>query len=190
MSRRISQFSVPCLKALGVSSLALGALLSGVVFSTPAAAVNSDKGQIASNSSPSLIRTAAATYPGIGALARYQFTIRVPEASKPLQAVTITQRENLEQIRFNLSRSHAFAGNRFAGGPAVSLASIRGSEPSNSNKVTVVFDPPVQPGSTVTVSLEGRRPAWGGVYLFEVTAFPVGENSPGLFLGSGQFTFP
>jgi len=179
-----SKFSMLCLNALSISTLMLGAFLPGFLLSQPATAL--DNRQVAFDSSPRLIRAAVATYPGIGALAQYQFTIAVPEnAGKPLQAVKITQQENLERIRFDLSRSNAFAGERFAGGSAVSIASIGGSDSSNVNEVTIVFDPPVQPGSSVTVALRGKRPTWCGV-----TAFPVGENSVGSYLGSGRMAFP
>jgi hypothetical protein len=86
-----------------------------------------------------------------------------------------------------VNQSSAFIGNSFAGGPAVSLASIGGEQPSDSNEVTLVFDPPISPGKTVTVALKAaRNPLPGGIYLFGVTAFPPGENSSGLFLGYGR----
>ncbi|MBD2013736.1 DUF2808 domain-containing protein [Microcoleus sp. FACHB-53] len=136
-------------------------------MSKPAASQNLGNRQVNFNSSPRLIGAAVATYPGVGALAQYQFTVRVPDkAGKPLQAVKITQRENLERIQFAHSHSAAFAGDRFAGGSEVSIASVAGSETSDSNEVTVVFEQPIQPGSTVTISLRGTRPTWGGIYLF------------------------
>lgn len=185
------KFFRPYLKALGISMLTLGALLPSFLLAPIAAAVDVNSEQVAFESSPRLTRTAVATYPGIRALAQYQFTIAVPkDAGKPLQAVTITQQENLEQIGFDLSQNKAFAGDRFAGGSAVSIASTGGSESADSHQVTIVFDPPVQPGSTVTIALRGNRPTWGGIYLFGVTAFPVGENNLGLYLGSGRIAFP
>lgn len=193
MFRISSQFSIACLKMLGVNTLMLGALLSGCVLSMskPAASQNLGNRQVNFNSSPHLIRAAVATYPGIGALTQYQFTVRVPDkAGKPLQAVKITQQENLERIRFDHSHSAAFAGDRFAGGSEVSIASVGGSESSDSNEVTVVFEQPVQPGSTVTISLKGTRPTWGGIYLFGITAFPIGDNTQGSYLGSGRIAFP
>ncbi|NEQ67434.1 MAG: DUF2808 domain-containing protein, partial [Symploca sp. SIO2D2] len=37
----------------------------------------------------------------------------------------------------------------------------------------------------VTVSLKAKRnPQAGGIYVFGVTAYSAGENSPGLYLGS------
>lgn len=186
-----NKFSRLCFKVLGFSTLTLGPVLSGFLVTPIATAVDVKREEVVFESSPRLTRTAVATYPGIGTLAQYQFTIAVPkDAGKPLQAVTITQQENLEQIEFDLNQNKAFAGDRFAGGSAVSIASIGGSESADFHQVTIVFDPPVQPGSTVTIALRGNRPTWGGIYLFGVTAFPVGENNVGLYLGSGRIAFP
>ncbi len=53
--------------------------------------------------------------------------------------------------------------------------------------IRIAFDPPIAPGQTVTVSLQAdRNPLQGGVYLFGVTAFPMGESNSGLFLGYGR----
>lgn len=91
---------------------------------------------------------------------------------------------NPEQIPFEMSQSRAFAGPHFAQGPELPLAHVGGSAPSNSNDVTIVFDQPVQPGSTVTVALQStQNPSRGGVYLFGVTAYPVGTSTLGQFLG-------
>ncbi|HEY9597264.1 MAG TPA: DUF2808 domain-containing protein [Cyanophyceae cyanobacterium] len=183
MSRISRQVYLSPINVLGFSSLIVGAMLLSSLLSRPALAVFEH--------SPRLILMAAASYPGIGASVRYQFTISVPaDAGEPLQAITITQRENLERIRFELGTIHAFAGGDFSGGPAVSLASIGGNEPSNSNEITVAFDPPIQPGNTVTVSIKGRHPSSRGVYLFGVTAFAAGENRPGLYLGERSISFP
>jgi Protein of unknown function (DUF2808) len=54
----------------------------------------------------------------------------------------------------------------------------------------VQFNPPVQPGRKVTIALSPQRnPAYSGVYLFGVTAFPTGEKSHGQFLGFGRLHF-
>ena len=68
---------------------------------------------------------------------------------------------------------------------------IGGDLSTNPNDVTFVFDEPVQPGETVTVRVKAKRnPRVGGIYLFGVTAFPEGgEDSPGLYLGSGRLHF-
>lgn len=140
--------------------------------------------------SPRLVR-AATSQPGAHIGSTYEFTLSVPaNAGQPLKAVTIAQVENLEMVRFDVGRSKAFAGQRFAAGPEIPLASIGGPQPANSNEVTVVFDQPVQPGSTVTIALEAQaNPNFGGTYLFGVTAFPEGEEARGLFLGYGRLHF-
>ncbi|OUC15285.1 MAG: hypothetical protein B0A82_08015 [Alkalinema sp. CACIAM 70d] len=138
---------------------------------------------------PQLIRSAASqisTYTP----STYEFTIALPEnARQPLKAIKITQEPNFEIVKFAANRSQAFAGNRYAAGPQIALASIGGAE-DPAGGMTIVFDQPVQPGQTVTVSLEAKaNPSWSGVYLFGVTAYPEGESSRGQFLGYGRFHF-
>jgi hypothetical protein len=139
---------------------------------------------------PSLTRVAASQI-GAHLPSTYEFTVTVPaNAGQPLKAITIAQAKNLERISFDTSRSQAFAGNRFAAGPMIPLASVGGTQPMNPSEVTVVFDQPVQPGSTVTVAIEAKEnPQFGGVYEFGVTAYPAGENGLGQFLGYGRINF-
>ena len=168
------------------ASLVLGTVVLGSLSTLAAAGVELDNGQTFFNHPPRLLKSAVTTYPGLGALANYRFTISLPDdAGQPLQSLSITQHGNIDSVHFNISQTYASVG-----GSAVPLASIGGSAPENSQEVIVVFDPPIQPGSTVSVSLRAKRPPSRGVYLFGVTAFPVGENSPGLYLGSGRVTFP
>lgn len=119
----------------------------------------------------------------------YEFTLVVPsDAGQALKAVRIAQERNLETVKFDVGRSKAFAGARYASGAEIPLASIGGT--SVPGEATIVFDQPVQPGSTVTVALEAKaNPASGGIYEFGVTAFPVGEQSMSQFLGFGRLNF-
>ncbi len=169
-------------------SLALGILLPTAFLS--ANAVDIGNGRTAFVRAPRLIRTAASNS-SANTPSSYQFTIEVPEdAGEALKAVTISPKKNADKINFKVSKSKAFIGDSFAGGTNLSLANIGGSQMNDSNEVTFVFDEPVQPGNTVTVSLRtNSNPRGGGVYLFGVTAFPVGENSPGLYIGSGRLHF-
>lgn len=123
--------------------------------------------------------------------ATYHFTLKVPQnAGESLKAVTIVQHEGPDTVVFQEDKSRAFAGGSFAGGPQVPLASVGGPQPLDINEETVVFDFPVPPGSTVTVALTPKRnPDRAGVYLFGVTAYPVGESSSGQFLGYGRLHF-
>jgi Protein of unknown function (DUF2808) len=117
----------------------------------------------------------------------YEFTVSVPsDAGAPLQAIKVVQAENLDTVHFDVSQSKAFMGERFAAGPELPLASIGGTQPAP-GEATIVFNQPVQPGSTVTIALDVKgNPASGGVYEFGVTAFPVGEKGTGQFLGYGR----
>ena len=52
-----------------------------------------------------------------------------------------------------------------------------GEKPKNDSEATVTFNPPIQPGQTVTVALDATANPWyGGVYLFGVTAYPEGNS--------------
>lgn len=139
---------------------------------------------------PQLIR-AAASQTGAYTPSTYKFTLIVPkDAGQPLKAVTIAQAENLETVKFDVSNSKAFLGERFAASSEIRLASIGGDQPDKPGEATIVFDQPVQPGSTVTVALAVQRnPTWSGIYQFGVTAYPTGENSLGQFLGFGRINF-
>lgn len=81
-------------------------------------------------------------------------------------------------------------GDRYGAGVQLPLASIGGIESSSPGKTMIVFEQPVQPGTTVTIAVEAKRnPNSGGIYLFGVTAYLVGEKANGLFLGYGRLTF-
>lgn len=137
---------------------------------------------------PTLVRSNA-LHKSAGAPSAYEFTISVPaDAGAPLKAITIAQDQNLETVKFNTKENKAFSGNRYAAGPELPLASVGGQEVPG--MTMVVFDQPVQPGSTVTVAVEAKsNPLWGGVYEFGVTAYPTAENGRGQFLGYGRITF-
>ncbi|MEB3338044.1 MAG: DUF2808 domain-containing protein [Leptolyngbyaceae bacterium] len=171
---------------LTASALALGLMLPSAI-TLPTLAGQVLDGQTFFDSPPELIRSATSSMstelPGI-----YQFTLQVPEdAGAPLGAVKVTQAENPDLISFDVERSTAFRGDSFYGGPAVPLAAIGGPQAPDAEEVTVAFDPPVQPGETVTVSLPAQRnPDLGGAYLFGVTAYPAGQQSLGQFLGYGR----
>ena len=170
------------------SFVTLGILLPTAFLS--ANAFELGDGRTAFIQAPVLIRTAASRST-VNSPSTYQFTIEVPkDAEEAVKAITISPQENAQKINFNVSKSEAFIGDSFAGGTDLSLVNIGGSQINDSNEVTFVFDEPVEPGNTVTVSLKtNRNPRIPGVYLFGVTAFPEGENSLGLYLGSGRLHF-
>jgi hypothetical protein len=105
-----------------------------------------------------------------------------------LGQVTIAQSEGSDRIHFSPQNITAFVGTRDRNAPRVTLGAVKADRTTQT--VTVNFDPPVPPGQTVTLALSpDRNPLYGGVYLFGVTAFPVGIKSHGQFLGFGRLHF-
>jgi hypothetical protein len=118
----------------------------------------------------------------------YYFTLSIPENSgEPLQKVTIAQNEGTDTVRFSLKETEAFEGTRGHLGAKVPIGDVT-SDPKT-KAVTVTFNPPIPGRKTVTIALAPREnPAYSGVYLFGVTAFPPGEKSHGQFLGFGRLS--
>ncbi|WP_036534817.1 DUF2808 domain-containing protein [Neosynechococcus sphagnicola] len=121
----------------------------------------------------------------------YYFTLQIPEdAGEPLQKVVIVQQEGLDlDLDYNLKQFVAFEGASYRKrGAPIAIGNV-GFDRKNQT-VTVSFDPPVVPGTTVTVGLRPyANPDTSGVYLFGVTAFPPGERTRSQFLGFGRLTF-
>lgn len=176
---------------LGAGALALGVLLSSSLLALPGVALQPKSEQTFFDRPPRLIRTATSVTQTEVSGATYHFTLKVPQdAGESLKSVTIAQYKNPDTVVFQEGKNRAFAGDSFAGGPQVPLASVGGPQPSGTSEEMVVFDSPVTPGSTVTVTLKPKRnPDRAGVYLFGVTAYPAGESSPGQFLGYGRLHF-
>ena len=121
--------------------------------------------------------------------ATYYFTLRIPSnAGEPLQRVVINQHEGVDNIDFRLEDSRAFEGTRRKKGQELPIKEA--IEDDLTRSISVTFDPPVEPGKTVTIALDPvQNPCFGGVYLFGVTAFPPGEKVHGQFLGFGRLHF-
>ncbi|MBW4662893.1 MAG: DUF2808 domain-containing protein [Chroococcus sp. CMT-3BRIN-NPC107] len=121
--------------------------------------------------------------------ATYYFTIDLPEkAGEPLRTVTFNQYEGVANIRFDLEDTRAFEGTRRNRGENLTLSSVTRNKETRT--VTVVFDPPIAPGKTITIGLRPvQNPFSSGVYLFGVKAFPPGEKTAGQFMGYGRLQF-
>lgn len=121
--------------------------------------------------------------------ATYYFTISIPEAAgEPLQKVTISQREGGSRIRYKLEDTRAFEGTRSDRGERLQLGEVTRNRETRT--VVVNFEPPIPPGKTVTIGLRPvQNPMSSGVYLFGVTAYPMGEKSYGQFIGYGRLHF-
>ncbi len=121
--------------------------------------------------------------------ATYYFTIDLPEkAGEPLQTVTFNQHEGVDNIRFDLDDTRAFVGTRRSRGENITLGAV--TRDKKTRTVTVVFDPPIAPGQTITIGLRPvQNPFSSGVYLFGVKAFPAGTKTAGQFMGYGRLQF-
>jgi Protein of unknown function (DUF2808) len=121
--------------------------------------------------------------------ATYYFTINLPQdAGEPLQRVTINQHEGVDDIRFKLEDTRAFVGTRRRKGEKITLGEV--TRDKKTQTVTVIFNPPIAPGKTVTIGLRPvQNPSTSGVYLFGVKAFPAGEKTAGQFMGYGRLQF-
>lgn len=161
----------------------LGSLLSKTAFPVEINGRNYFVGQ------PRLV-SASTTFNTVWAMsATYYFTITLPEdASVPLERVTINLKEGGDFPRFFLKETTAFVGKSRREQAKLTLGEVTRDEQTQTLSIT--FDPPVSPGKTITIALRPvYNPRYSGVYLFGVTAYPVGENSYGQFLGYGRLQF-
>jgi hypothetical protein len=160
-----------------------------IVSFSSARAVELEGGRTAFEKSPRLL-DAVTTLSSVRVWgAKYYFTIALPnDIGEPLGKITIQQRQGGDEIDFYRDKTFAFVGTRKDKGENLSLASVNWDEQTKT--ISLIFDPPVSPGTTLTVGLKPKRnPDYGGVYLFGVTAFPVGSNPDGLYLGVGRLQF-
>jgi hypothetical protein len=167
--------------------LIISTTLTGVDFIPfqPTYAREITERQEAFTTSPRLIRSATTFLQKNNSVARYQFTIEVPKNSgETLKSIKVTQKQNVETVVFNPNKTRAALGNNISG-IDIPLAATGGE--SKPGEITVVFDKPIEPGNTVTISVKPRRnPSVGGVYLFGITAYPTEGNSGEVYLGSGR----
>jgi Protein of unknown function (DUF2808) len=177
-------------------SLAIAITFGGILlhdFSPmPAQAVQLQDGKVYFVQPPSLVSAATTERRASSSGASYYFTLNVPaDAGEPLQQVEIAQRDGSIQARlvqFDAEDSRAFVGTRRDRGDDLSLGETTFNR--DTQTLSVVFDPPVPPGTTVTLKLQPKRnPRRDGIYLFGVTAYPAGADAHGQFLGYGRLQF-
>ncbi|NJO39343.1 MAG: DUF2808 domain-containing protein [Cyanobacteria bacterium CRU_2_1] len=123
----------------------------------------------------------------------YYFTLSIPEnAGEPLAQVVFEAKDTStasREIRFDAEDTRAFTGTPGDRGDTLTIGNT--TYDRDNQTVTVTFDPPIPPGSIVTIGLEPQRnPRQSGVYLFGVTAYPPGgETAYGQFIGYGRLQF-
>lgn len=165
----------------------LGLSLALCTLAASTQAVQFPDGTVSFEQAPRLVE-ATTTIKAVGAWgAKYYFTIELPEeAGEPLQRVTFNLRQGADEIRFRADDTFAFIGT--PNGDRETLPQVASLDEDES--ISVVFEPPIAPGTVFTVGLRPRRnPDLDGVYLFGVTAFPTGEKPYGLYLGPGRLQF-
>lgn len=174
------------LKYLGATFAVTGLI---TCLTSASLAIQFSDGTTSFEKSP-LLLDAITTYSSVRVpAAKYYFTINVPQdAGEPVEKIVIGQRYSPETISFYPEKTVAFEGTYRNRGERFTIKNSewdRGME-----TVTVTFEPPIPPGNTITLRLKPiKNPDYGGVYLFGVTVFPVGENSRGLYLGAGRIHF-
>lgn len=139
---------------------------------------------------PLLLVATTTTFNAIGVKqAVYYFTLQVPANSRePLQKVTFTQRQGLEQIHFDESGSYAFEGTSNRKGEKLAIA--LSTNDRQNQTTTVTFNKPLAPGQIVTIALRPfRNPIYEGVYLFELTTLPSSPSTQAQTIGIGRLQF-
>ena len=156
---------------------------------TPTLAIQTKDGTVYFAQPPRLVKAVTTRSETYVWSATYYFTLSLlPDAGVPLERVTITKTEGPGNIRYNPKKIFAFEGTHHNKGQQLAVEEV--AVDRETNTVSVTFDPPVPPGKTFTIGLRPvRTPKYSGIYLFGVTAFPVGEKSSGNFLGYGRLHF-
>jgi hypothetical protein len=165
---------------------AIAATMLGIsLVSIPAIAVRFSDGTVQFAGVPRLGKVSTTDSQAYAWGATYWFTLQVPEdASEPLGRVILRQEQGLETVEFNLGRTDAYLN-----GDRTQTTAIESINPT-SDTLDLTFNPPIPPGSTVTIGLRPyTNPRTGGVYLFGVTTAPAGEKVRDQFIGYGRLQF-
>jgi hypothetical protein len=180
-NRRVSEW-LP--RSRSPRRIALGSL-AALLLGSAAQAVTLANGKTYFTQPPQLVRATTSFNSKDFPSATYFFTLTLPDtAGEPLQKLVITQAEGPDRPIWLGDRSEVFDG---AGRRGTKVATPLLTVSDKGRSLTVQFDPPIAPGRTVTLALYPvRNPDTGGVYLYGVTAFPVGDQAQGQFLGYGR----
>ncbi len=167
----------------------LGIIIFFVLGISPTIAMELGNGLTIFNKSPRLVNVVT-TLSGIRVDgAKYYFTIELGEnVGEPLQKLTIKQSQGSEIINYYLDETIAFEGEPINRGQSLSIS--RTKQNLDNHEITILLDPPLEPGTTFTVALKPKRnPQEPGVYQFSISAYPTGEKPQGLYIGLGRLQF-
>ncbi|NJL45071.1 MAG: DUF2808 domain-containing protein [Leptolyngbyaceae cyanobacterium SM2_3_12] len=121
--------------------------------------------------------------------ATYYLTFDFPaEAAESLDRVVVSLDQGRDPMfRYDLGATAAFVETPDGRVP-LPLGAV--TQDRDTQALTVAFDPPASPGATITLALRpNRNPRFGGVYLFGVNAYPVGEAVRPTFMGYARLSF-
>lgn len=179
-------------RPLGVALLSAVLTLGSaweVLTAAPAPAIQYSDGTIGFSYPPRLTASYATRNGVREGNVTYYLTFDFPAAAvEPLDRVVISLNEGYDPLfRYRLSATEAFANTPEERMP-LSLGEVK--EDRDSGNLTIVFDPPVEPGVPITLALRPvRNPRFGGVYLFGAQAYPVGDTVEPTFLGYARLSF-
>lgn len=183
--------ALPWLGVVLTASLSMGGW-GGQMQSQPAQAIQLQDGTVYFAHPPTLKNAVTTERQTTSSSATYYFTLSLPEdAGEPLQRVVINQKDGSTYsrlVQYKTDDTRAFTGVYRSRGESLALQGTTFDKTTQT--VTVNFETPVPPGTTVTIGLRPERnPQMDGTYLFGVTAFPRGEKAYGQFLGYGRLQF-
>ncbi len=167
--------------------MALAALSLGMP--RPTSAIQLADGTVYFEQPPRLVEFVSNRFTAFSSGATYYVTVELPAgAGEPLQRLSLVRPHRPsgpQQITFRTNDTVAFEGTQGDRGDEITVAETLTD--THNQTIDVVFDSPVEPGTTVTVGLRPRRnPRAGGIYQFRVFAFPQGDQAHGQPLGTGR----
>lgn len=139
---------------------------------------------------PRLLRASASNTDAYSAASTHFFTIEIPEgATEALGQLAITQTQGTDQRWYTrLSSFRAYTGTYRNAVEEIDISEV--ALDPDSRTLLIDFEQPIPAGTTFTLSFSPRRnPGPGGVYLFQVSGYPDGQNAIPQFIGLGRFHF-
>lgn len=164
--------------------------LLAVVWVAPTPALERLDGTIVFEAPPRVVAASTSRNSTMARNATFYITLDLPAtAGEPLASVTL---ESLGGARwlwsYDLAATTAFVGDRDQRGDDLPLGDA--TETADTGGVTVTFDPPVAPGTLVTLALRPHRtPSASGVYDFRVEARPAGAQTEAQYAGVYRLSF-
>ncbi|MEB3289540.1 MAG: DUF2808 domain-containing protein [Leptolyngbya sp.] len=155
----------------------------------PAIAIQYRDGTVEFTAQPRLVDSHTTRNLASDSGATYYLTVDFPAAAEEaMDRIVIRLDEGWDPLfRYRLEATEAWqtVGEERR---AVSLGTV--TEDRDTQTLTLSFDPPLPPGGIITLALRPvRNPRFAGVYLFGVTAFPVGETVQPRFMGFARLSF-